>query len=112
MEWQIVVALVIAVPVILFPAAFVWYLNLGGLYATVKEARAKKVAQEKGTRVNTLTTASIYDRKSHPTQPITEPRGSSKSPAKPVTTPATMMPGKTGRAKKVAAGPAQEMMPK
>ena len=51
MEWQLVVALIIAVPVILFPAAFVWYLNLGGLYAAVKEARAKKVAQEKGTRV-------------------------------------------------------------
>lgn len=51
MEWQLVVALVIAVPVILFPAAFVWYLNMGGLYAAVKEARAKKVAQEKGTRV-------------------------------------------------------------
>ena len=51
MEWQLVVTLVIAVPVILFPAAFVWYLNLGGLYAAVKEARAKKVAQEKGTGV-------------------------------------------------------------
>jgi len=51
MEWQIVVALVIAVPVILFPAALVWYLQLGGIYAAVKEARAKKVAQEKGARV-------------------------------------------------------------
>ena len=46
MEWQLVVALIIVVPVILFPAAFVWYLNLGGLYAAVKEARAKKVAQK------------------------------------------------------------------
>ena len=51
MEWQLAVALIIAVPVILFPAAFVWYLNLGGLYAAVKEAKAKKVAQEKGTKV-------------------------------------------------------------
>ena len=51
MEWQLVVALIIAIPVILFPAAFVWYLNLGGLYAAVKEARAKKVAQEKGAGV-------------------------------------------------------------
>ena len=55
MEWQIVVALVIAVPVILFPAAFVWYLNVGGIYAAIKEARAKKVAQEKGTRVKVET---------------------------------------------------------
>jgi hypothetical protein len=51
MEWQIVVALVIAIPVILFPAAYVWYINFGGIYAAVKEARARKVAQEKGAKV-------------------------------------------------------------
>ncbi len=48
MEGTLIIALAIAIPVILFPAAFVWYLNLGGIYAAVKEARAKKVAQEKG----------------------------------------------------------------
>ena len=47
MEWQIIVALVIVIPIILFPAAFVWYLNLGGIYATIKEARAKRFAREK-----------------------------------------------------------------
>lgn len=51
MEWQVVVALVIAIPVILFPAAFVWYLNLGGIYTAVKEARAKRAAEEKGAKV-------------------------------------------------------------
>jgi hypothetical protein len=51
MEWQIVVALIVAVPVILFPAAFVWYLNLGGIYTAIKEARAKKVAREKDEKV-------------------------------------------------------------
>jgi len=51
MEWQIVVALVVAIPVILFPAAFVWYLNIGGIYAAVKEARARKVAEGKGVKV-------------------------------------------------------------
>ncbi len=51
MEWQIIVALVIAVPVIMFPAAFVWYTNLSGVYEAVKEARAKKAAQEKGAKV-------------------------------------------------------------
>ncbi|MFC1967648.1 hypothetical protein ACFLV2_03330 [Chloroflexota bacterium] len=43
MEWQVIVALVIAVPVILFPVAFVWYLNVGGIYARIKEARARRV---------------------------------------------------------------------
>ena len=38
-----IVALVVAIPVILFPAALVWYLNLGGIVKAVREARAKKV---------------------------------------------------------------------
>ena len=42
MEWTFVVALVVAVPVILFPAAFVWYMNLGGVGAALKEARARR----------------------------------------------------------------------
>lgn len=44
MEWQVIVALAVAIPVILFPAAFVWYLNIGGLVHAIKEA---KVAREK-----------------------------------------------------------------
>ena len=46
MQWELIVALVIAIPVILFPAAFVWYLNIGGMVAAVREARAKRVALE------------------------------------------------------------------
>jgi hypothetical protein len=47
MEWQVVVALVIAIPIILFPVAFVWYLNMGGIVTAVKEARAKRAVQAK-----------------------------------------------------------------
>jgi len=47
MEWQIVVALVIAIPIILFPVVFVWYLNAGGIYAAIKEARARRAVHEK-----------------------------------------------------------------
>ena len=42
MQWELVAALVVAIPVILFPAAFVWYLNLGGLAYAVREARARQ----------------------------------------------------------------------
>ncbi len=38
MEWQFIVALVVMIPIILLPVAFVWYLNLGGLYAAAREA--------------------------------------------------------------------------
>ncbi len=46
MQWEFIVALLIAIPIILFPAAFVWYLNVGGIYAAIKEARARRVARE------------------------------------------------------------------
>jgi hypothetical protein len=52
MDWPIIVALIIAIPVILFPAAFVWYINLGGLYIAIKEARARKAAKEKGKKAD------------------------------------------------------------
>ena len=51
MQWELIVALVVAIPIILFPAAFVWYLNIGGIYAVIKEARARRVAQQMGTKV-------------------------------------------------------------
>lgn len=50
MEWQVIVALVIAIPIILFPVAFVWYLNIGGIYTAIKEARARRVAHKKGVK--------------------------------------------------------------
>ena len=40
MEWQFIVALVVMIPVIMLPVAFVWYLNLGGILAAVRRARA------------------------------------------------------------------------
>lgn len=49
MEWQLVIFLIIAVPVILFPVAFVWYLNIGGIYVLIKEARARRAAKKRET---------------------------------------------------------------
>ncbi|HEX9976970.1 MAG TPA: hypothetical protein VGA82_06935 [Dehalococcoidales bacterium] len=51
MEWQFIVALAVAIPVILLPAAFVWYLNISGIHAAVREAREKRTAQEKAVEV-------------------------------------------------------------
>jgi len=45
MEWEFVVALVVMVPLILLPVAFVWYLNLGGILAAVRKARATEKAR-------------------------------------------------------------------
>lgn len=45
MEWQVILVLVIAVPLILFPAAYLWYINVGGIYAAVQVARKRKAAR-------------------------------------------------------------------
>jgi len=41
MEGTMIVALAIAIPVILFPVAFVWFLNISGLLTVWKESRAR-----------------------------------------------------------------------
>jgi hypothetical protein len=47
MEWLVILILVIGIPVILFPAAYVWYMNVGGIYAAIREKRkaAREVAE-------------------------------------------------------------------
>ena len=50
MEWQSILVLVLVIPVLLFPAAFVWYLNVGGIYAMVKKRRQEKAAAKKRIR--------------------------------------------------------------
>ena len=49
MQWEFIVALVVAVPILLFPVAFLWYLNVGGIYAAVKQAREKRAAAKERT---------------------------------------------------------------
>jgi hypothetical protein len=45
MKWELGIALIIAVPIILFPAAYVWYTNAGGLFSAIKETKAKRLAR-------------------------------------------------------------------
>ena len=45
MEWEFILALLVMVPVILLPVAFVWYLNLGGILAAVRRAGAAEKAR-------------------------------------------------------------------
>ena len=51
MEWQVLVALVIAIPIIIMPVVLVWYLNIGGILSAVREARARRVTQKEGVKV-------------------------------------------------------------
>jgi hypothetical protein len=47
MEWQIMVALAVMIPVILVPVLFVWFLNIGGMYAILKRVRERRAAWSK-----------------------------------------------------------------
>jgi len=51
MQWEIIVALVIAIPVILFPVAFIWYLNIGGIRAAIKDAQERRATLKKRAEV-------------------------------------------------------------
>jgi hypothetical protein len=47
MDGTMIVALAIAIPVILFPAAFVWFLNISGILTVWKESRAREKRRAK-----------------------------------------------------------------
>ena len=42
MAWQVIVALVVAIPVALVAVAFVWYLNVSGLYRVIRATRQRE----------------------------------------------------------------------
>jgi hypothetical protein len=52
MEWQIAIAVLIAIPVIVFPVALIWYINPGGIFTVFKTARNRPTAQEKERKVS------------------------------------------------------------
>lgn len=47
MDWQIAVALVVMIPVIVLPVAFVWFLNFGGFASVMKRAKERRAIKAK-----------------------------------------------------------------
>ena len=43
MQWPAVIAIAIGTLIILFPVAFIWYLNVGGIYAAIKTKKEVKL---------------------------------------------------------------------
>ena len=62
MQWEFVVALVVAIPIILLPVALVWYyLNMSGLYKVIKDRRRlRKILAVYGKEV-TIATKGQFD---------------------------------------------------
>jgi hypothetical protein len=42
MKFEFILALVIAIPVILFPVALIWYFNIGGIYEALRRSRSRQ----------------------------------------------------------------------
>ena len=51
MQWELIVALVVAIPVILFPVAFVWFLNISGILTVWQESRAREKRRAKARKL-------------------------------------------------------------
>ena len=47
MEWKFIIALIFAIPIILFPVAFLWYINIGGMVNAFSRIRQKKAARNR-----------------------------------------------------------------
>jgi hypothetical protein len=55
MAWQIILGVVLGIPMVLLPIAFVWYLNVSGLYQVIRESRSRR--QKRATRIEKVTVA-------------------------------------------------------
>ena len=53
MDWPVILALVIVIPIILIPVAFIWYMNIGGVYAAIREGRRIRIFETIGRAVRT-----------------------------------------------------------
>jgi len=47
MNWQIFIAMIVAIPIILLPVACIWYLNIGGIFNNVKSSIARRNGKNK-----------------------------------------------------------------
>jgi hypothetical protein len=47
MEWPIIVAVVVGIPIILFPAALAWFINVSGILSVMKETRKREIARKR-----------------------------------------------------------------
>lgn len=42
MEWYFILAIIIAIPIISFPIALIWYMNVSGLYQVLRDVRQRQ----------------------------------------------------------------------
>ena len=50
MEWYVILALVLVVPILLIPAALIWYINASGIYTVIRETQKRRIARNRAIR--------------------------------------------------------------
>lgn len=50
MSGYMILALALGIPLILFPAALVWFINISGIYTVIVETRKRRIARERRVR--------------------------------------------------------------
>jgi heme exporter protein D len=50
MEWQIILAVVLGIPIILIPVVLIWYINVSGIYTVIRETQKRRAARKKRMR--------------------------------------------------------------
>jgi len=50
MELSTIIAIIIAVPIVLIPVAFIWYMNVSGTFAVIRDLQRRR-ARAKQTKV-------------------------------------------------------------
>jgi hypothetical protein len=53
MQWELIIALVIAVPIILFPVALIWYMNVGGIFTAARDVKLTHQEKRETAKVET-----------------------------------------------------------
>jgi hypothetical protein len=46
MTWQFIIVLVLAIPVILFPIALIWFLDIDGIVRWIKKSRKRRELEQ------------------------------------------------------------------
>lgn len=47
MEWWVILLIVLIVPILLFPAGLIWYINISGIYTVIRETQKRQAARKK-----------------------------------------------------------------
>jgi len=55
MEWYYIAGIVLGIPIILFPVALVWYLNVSGLYRVISDSRQRQKRRAEALKTSVAT---------------------------------------------------------